>query len=175
MSTGSSCHRVDMNPVEAVIMDLVAKLYPQVFTSLVQYCSRRREYLDHTIREFDREVQFYLACLEHIERLRRTGLRFCYPTVTSQSKEIYGYEVFDLALANKLIVNKVPVVSNDFYLKGPERILIVSGANQGGKTTFARTFGQLHHLASIGCPVPGKEARLFFSTGCLRISNGRRT
>jgi DNA mismatch repair protein MutS len=151
----------DMNPVEAVIMHLVAKLYPQVFTSLVQYCSRRREYLDHTIREFDREVQFYLACLEHIERLRRTGLRFCYPTVTSQSKEIYGYEVFDLALANKLILNKVPVVSNDFYLKGPERILIVSGANQGGKTTFARTFGQLHHLASIGCPVPGKEARLF--------------
>lgn len=150
-----------MDHVEAGILDLIARLHPAVFASLEDYSSRNRDYLDATIATFDREVQFYVSCVQHNEALRRNGLRFCYPQVSKDSKVISGFEAFDLALAARLAEKKGRVVTNDFYLRDRERIIVVSGPNQGGKTTFARTFGQLHYFASIGCLVPGTEARLF--------------
>ena len=151
----------EMNHVEAAILDLVARLFSEIFAALGDYCAAHRDYLDGTIRNFDREVQFYIAYLEYIEQFKSVGLNFCYPDVSRQTKDVFANETFDLALANRLVAQGSPVVSNDFHLHDPERIFVVSGPNQGGKTTFARTFGQLHHLASIGYPVPGRAARLF--------------
>ena len=151
----------EMNHVEAAVLDLVARLYPDVFSSLDEYCSRHATFVDGLIATFDREVQFYIACLEYTGRFKPTGLQFCYPKVSAQSKAVHGTDVFDVALASRLIAEGTAVVTNEFHLRNRERILIVSGPNQGGKTTFARTFGQLHYLASIGCPVPARDAALF--------------
>jgi DNA mismatch repair ATPase MutS len=151
----------DMNHVEAAVLDLVAQLYRELFLNLVNYCAKNGDYLDETIAVFDREIEFYIAYLEHIALFKRKGLKFCYPQISNKGKEIYDYEGYDLALAHKLIGANSSVVCNDFYLKGKERIFVVSGPNQGGKTTFARTFGQMHYLAGLGCPVPGREAQLF--------------
>lgn len=152
---------VEMNQVEERIADLVAQLFPEAFSALDDYRARHRDYLDPTIRAFDREVQFYVSYLELIAPLRSAGLHLCYPDVSGESKDVFAYDTFDLALANKLTANRHGIVCNDFSLTGAERVFVVSGPNQGGKTTFARTFGQLHHLACLGYPVPGSKARLF--------------
>ncbi len=149
------------NHVEAQILDCVARLYPEVFSTLDAYCEKHQHFMDETIRIFDREIQFYIAYLEYIRRIKQAGLKFCYPAVSGQTKEIFEVDGFDIALANKLVAEGAPVVCNDFTLKGSERILVISGPNQGGKTTFARMFGQLHYLACLGLPVPGRQAQLF--------------
>lgn len=151
----------NMNHVEATVLEFVARLHPEVFTPLSAFCTAHGDFIDHVVERFDREIQFYVAYLEHMARLKETGLSFCYPVMSGESKDICSVEGFDLALAEKLRRDDGHVVCNDFYLTGDERIIVVTGPNQGGKTTFSRTFGQLHYLAAIGWPVPGREARLF--------------
>ncbi len=156
-----------MNHIEAGVLERVARLYPGAFARLSDFFVRNANYLDERISTFDREAQFYIYFLGYISRFKQAGLSFCYPEISRDDKSIEVVQTFDLALAKKLLDEKSSVVRNDFTLADRERIFIVSGPNQGGKTTFARTFGQLHHLAAIGCPVPGVKARLFLFDNLL--------
>lgn len=149
-----------MNRLEAEIAGRVTRLFPDVFAALEAYCAAHADFLDPTIVRFDREVQLYVAWLEHIERFRRVGLAFCYPDVQPGAPETHASDVVDLALAARRAADGEAVVPNSVSLCRPERILVISGPNQGGKTTFARTLGQLHHLAALGLPVPGSQVRL---------------
>jgi DNA mismatch repair protein MutS len=150
----------EMDQVEGQILDCVAELYPELFQDLTGFGRDRAGYADETIGTFDREVQFYLAYLAYIRPLEKAGLEFCYPEVSPAGHRVSVTGGFDLALAGKL-AGRRPVVGNSLHLDGPERAIVITGPNQGGKTTFARMAGQLFYLASLGLPVPGRSAELF--------------
>ena len=150
----------DMNHIEAKILEFVSLLFPETFARLNTFCEAHTTFRDPAIERFDREVQFYAGYLEYIRPLTGKGEPFCYADVSNSEKSVRGDDGFDLALAVKLAKDEKNVVRNSFSLSRDERILVVSGPNQGGKTTFARMFGQMHYLAAIGCPVPGTAAHL---------------
>jgi hypothetical protein len=151
----------DMNHVEAQVLDCVARLDPQPFTKLALFCAQHADFLDAVIATFDREVQFYLAYAAYLDPCRAQDLAFCYPQMSTVSKAMHCEDTFDIVLAHKLATEKARVVCNDLNLNEGEHLIVVSGPNNGGKTTFARMFGQLHYLARLGCPVPGRNGRLF--------------
>jgi len=151
---------VDPDLSHARILDRIARLHPEAFGALDAFMARHRPFLDPILASLDREVQFYLAYLDFLDRFAERGLPTCEPRVSRDGHELQAREVYDVALASRLSAEGRPIVTNDVALTGPERILVVTGPNQGGKTTFARAFGQLLYLASLGCPVPAADAQL---------------
>lgn len=149
-----------LNHVENMVLARVARRNPEAFAALDAFCAAHGGYIDRRIADFDREIHFYVAYLDYMRELERAGLSFCFPKVSDREKEARCNDAFDLALAWKLVRENAAVVCNDFELGAGERILVVTGPNQGGKSTFARMVGQLHWLAGLGLPVPGTEARL---------------
>lgn len=145
--------------VEEAIVSRVAKLYPEEFTQLEEFVHNHPEFPDPEIMSFSRDVMFYIAWLEYIRPLIDAGCSFCYPELTEEN-ETRCFGGFDTALAAKLAADgKIPVF-NDFSLLGKERIFVITGPNQGGKTTFARMVGQIHYLASLGVKIPASSAKL---------------
>jgi DNA mismatch repair ATPase MutS len=150
----------DLNHVEAAVLEMVAQLFPDQFAALHSFCDRHQDFVDQGVSAVDREAMFYLGYLEYLRPLRQAGFPVCYPEV-SRSKEVSAEGAYDLALAAQAVSRARAVVGNDVRVGRGERVLVVTGPNQGGKTTFARMFAQLHHLGALGCPVPAKAARLF--------------
>ena len=75
--------------------------------------------------------------------------------------------LYDLALACANRAGEKEIVSNDMEYKINEGFFVLTGPNQGGKTTFARSLGQLIYLAKMGLDVPARKARLYRFPGLL--------
>lgn len=150
-----------MGNVQSRILDGVARLNPEIFAALSNFVGNNAGFIEPLLTQFEREAQFYRAWLAFTNALAASGLMFSLPKLVSDYA-IGAQAGFDLALADKLHAEGHKIVSNDFYLQGAERIFVVTGPNQGGKTTFARMLGQMHYFANLGLTVPGREVRLKF-------------
>jgi hypothetical protein len=110
---------------------------------------------------------FLLGAVKLITRIRSVGLSMCKPEVLPKEqrscriKGIYNvnlalnmyYKEPDIALNDKIVTNNI-----DFGQEG--RIFILTGPNQGGKTTYTQAIGLAQILFQLGIFVPGDTASI---------------
>jgi DNA mismatch repair protein MutS len=143
--------------IDAAVLDKVAEVFTEEFSLVAAFAERHAEFIDVTIARVARESAFVIAWQDLEAELGSRNLPLSLPDVVEEPTVICSRS-YDLALATG--ARDLQVVPNDLAVTENARVVVVTGPNQGGKTTFARMFGQLHHLAAIGCPVPAAQARV---------------
>lgn len=103
------------------------------------------------------ESSFLIGCLTLEERLARAGVEQCVPRCLAPGgAHLHLDGVVDPGLALRGGAAPVP---ND--VDGQDRgLVVVTGANHGGKTTLLRAVGLVNLLASCGMRVPARGAEI---------------
>lgn len=152
-----------LSNLEQDILEILIRENPEPFNMLKEFCKMVNDIADEVILRFENEIQFYIAYCLYRNRLEEYGYKFAYPHITDNSFQVQG--AYDLALADKNISLKKPVVVNDAYLAENERFFVITGPNQGGKTTFARALGQIVYFSLLGLTAPCDEASIPMFSG----------
>lgn len=152
--------------LEGAIVDMYRKTRPDFFDTLAKFYKRFEKIVEADVYRVEEELQFYLVFAEFQEEMENHGCVFCEPRVDRNGR-FSVRQVYDIALARKNRWMEKEVVSNSVQYNESERFLIVTGPNQGGKTTFARSLGQAVYLAMMGLDVPAESAALPYFEGIL--------
>ena len=151
-------------------------------------------------RALAREKQLYQALVESfgprvppLQSCARALAAFDVLVTLTVCAELYRYKRPSLSdrpgihivAGRHPVVEHIPgteFVPNDLHLDDARRMLIITGPNMGGKSTFMRQVAQIVLLAHVGAYVPAEEAvigpidRIFTRIGAFDdISSGRST
>jgi len=109
---------------------------------------------DHVISFFEMlrtELAFYVGCLNLYDRLVQKGETISFPTATKQDDRRHSFAgLYDVCLSLGI---EQRVVGNDVNAD-EKSLVIITGANQGGKSTFLRSIGLAQLMMQSGMFVP---------------------
>lgn len=108
-----------------------------------------------------KELCFYEAAIAYVTAIRNKRIPLCYPAI-SDTEPAHFAELYDLHLCASYY-NAGAVVPNDADLSHGG--ILVTGANNTGKTVFLRSIGTAQLLAQAGLPVTAKQASIRIRSG----------
>jgi len=99
------------------------------------------------------ELAFYIGCLNLYERLTQIGEMVAFPQLAPVNERRLSFSgLYDICLA---LTMKHKVVGNEVHADDKD-LVIITGANQGGKSTFLRSIGLAQLMMQCGMFVPAK-------------------
>jgi hypothetical protein len=100
------------------------------------------------------ELGFYLGCLNLREQLAARGHPVCFPVPAAPGEDRFSARgLYDASLA---LTADGEVVGNDVDADG-RQLIMITGANQGGKSTFLRAAGQAQLMTQAGMFAPARS------------------
>lgn len=116
--------------------------------------TRAAEHIEGFLRQLHGELAFYRGCLRLHALLTTRGLPTCWPDpVDDDQPTLTCRGLYDASLA---LTTRDPVVGNDVDADG-RPLIVVTGANRGGKSTFLRSVGLAHLMMQSGMFVPAES------------------
>jgi DNA mismatch repair ATPase MutS len=108
------------------------------------------------------ELAFYLGCLNLQARLREKGEPICFPTPLAYGHHTLAAQgIYDVCLTLHLDDR---AVGNDVNADG-KSLVMITGANQGGKSTLLRSLGLAHLMMQSGMFVGAESLRASVCAG----------
>ncbi|OPZ84736.1 MAG: Endonuclease MutS2 [Firmicutes bacterium ADurb.Bin419] len=136
----------------------------KIFTNIAQIIEVMIYNVSSFLRNITEEILFYEGALKLVNEMKNLGLTTSWAEVVPQERRsmlIEGmYDLsFALYLSDKGCLRPLDsIVTNDVCISGQDRIQVITGPNQGGKTTYIRAIGIIQVLAQAGIPVPASKA-----------------
>ena len=117
--------------------------------------SRAAENLERFTDQLRKEISFYVGAVNLLDKLKSLNFSFCFPIISDEKRRMWN-ELYDVSLA---VMTRKKVVGNDVesYDKG---LFLITGANQGGKTTFLRSVGQCQLMTQSGLFVCAEKCEI---------------
>ncbi len=130
--------------------------------SVARAVARSNEHLHGFFTTLRAELAFYLAGLRLEAALAGRGFSVARPEPAAPEPLAWDAEgLYDPGLALRA---PGPMVANDLRSDG-RRLVVITGANQGGKSTFLRAIGLAQLLLQAGLSVPARRFRSSVAPG----------
>jgi MutS domain V len=140
----------------------LSELEDRALNQVANALARSVDHVLDFLRMLRTEVGFYVGCLNLAEQLTAIGAAMVTPDVVPVDEvTLEARGLYDVSLA---LTVKRPVVAND-VAANETSLTMITGANQGGKSTFLRSVGLSQLMAQCGMFVGAEGYRANACTG----------